>query len=93
MVETAVSEGVTLHSLYFIWANDAIDKPAIIFQDWTFLAQKAYDSYFTSCVPPAGHPAVVPWFKVDLLARQAGIADEVSGRDVRASFNQCNVIV
>lgn len=33
------------------------------------------------------------WFKVDLLARQAGVADEVSGLNVRGSFDQCDVIV
>ncbi len=94
--------GVTVHCLHFyLCADDFINNPAIVFQDPTFTKcsnfntwrSKAYNAGFTSCVAPASHPTVVPWFKVDLLARQAGIADEVTGLDVCGSFNQCDVIV
>lgn len=93
MVETAVSKGVTVHSLHFHrYTSYHLSRPTKG-TNFNTLRSKAYDADFTSCVPPAGHPAVVPWFKVDLLARQAGIADEVTGQDVRASFNQSDVIV
>lgn len=44
----------------------------------------------TSCVSPAGYPAVVSWFQVGLLARQAGVTDEISGLDIRGGFDQCD---
>lgn len=68
---------------------------------WTFLlnitnyifTKYIFAIYFTSCVSPASYPAVVSWFEVGLLARQAGVADEVSGLDILGSFDQCDVII
>ncbi|KAG7222280.1 hypothetical protein INR49_027284 [Caranx melampygus] len=41
----------------------------------------------------ARHPAVVPRLQAGLLARQAGVADEVGGEDVCAGLHQGDVVV
>lgn len=43
--------------------------------------------------PPAGDPAVVSRAEAGLLARQAGVADEVGRVDVRRCFDQRDVVV
>lgn len=43
--------------------------------------------------PPASDPAVVSWAEAGLLARQAGVADEVGRVDVRRRFHQRDVVV
>lgn len=47
----------------------------------------------TPCVSPAGDPAVVARLQVDLLARQAGVADEVGWLDFSAGPHQGDVVV
>ena len=47
----------------------------------------------TPRVPPARHPAVVSRLEAGLLARQAGVADEVGRHDVRAGFHQGDVVI
>lgn len=47
----------------------------------------------TPGVPPPRDPAVVSRFEAGLLARQAGVADEVGREDVRRSLHQGDVVV
>lgn len=66
----------------------------------TLKSPKFPDTFFstpfpvlTPGVPPPRDPAVVSRVEAGLLARQAGVADEVWGVDVRCSLHQGDVIV
>lgn len=58
-----------------------------------FLLLLSYSPLLTAGVSPACDPAVVSWFEAGLLARQAGVADEVGGGNVCASLHQSNIII
>lgn len=54
---------------------------------------QAWSCVLTAGHAPAGDPAVVSRAQAGLLARQAGVADEVGGVDVRGRLHQRDVVV